>query len=72
MEKKKFEDKKLELLTDEALMEVVGGEKITIPAVVQQMLKYCNPKSPAPKCKAERYCVWINGGCWPNPNQFAY
>ena len=68
----KFEDKKLELLTDEELMEVVGGEKYNSPAVVQKMVNYCRAKSPAPKCKAERYCEWVNGGCWPDPNQFAY
>ena len=72
MEKKKFEDKKLELLTDEELMKVVGGEKITTPALVQYMIDHCKHKSPAPKCSAEIYCVWINGRCWPDPNQFAY
>ena len=68
----KFEDKKLELLTDEELMEVVGGEKYTDTTVVQHMKDYCRLKSPLPKCKAEKYCVWINGGCWPDPKQFAY
>ena len=68
----KFEDKKLELLTDEELMEVVGGEKYTDTTVVQHMKDYCRLKSSFPKCKAEKYCVWINGGCWPDPKQFAY
>ena len=66
------ENKEKVILTDEELMEVVGGEKYTDPTVVQRMKDYCRPKSPAPKCKAERVCVWINGGCWPDPNQFAY
>ena len=64
--------KKAQLLTDEELMEVVGGEKYTDQTVVQRMKDYCRLKSAAPKCKAERVCVWINGGCWPDPNQFAY
>ena len=64
--------KKAQLLTDEELMEVVGGEKYTDPTVVQRMKDYCRLRFSAPKCKAERVCVWINGGCWPDPNQFAY
>ena len=67
-----FEDKKLELLTDEELMKVVGGGKITTPAVVQYMINYCKPKSPAPKCSAEPLCEWVNGKCWPDPNKYEY
>ena len=72
MENLENDVKKAQLLSDEELKEVVGGEKYNDPTVVQRMKDYCRSKSPAPKCKAERVCVWINGGCWPDPNQFAY
>mgnify|MGYP003434586818 CR=1 FL=1 len=72
MENLDLNAKKLEPLTDEELMEVVGGEKYTDPTVVQRIKDFCRLKSSFPKCKAEKYCVWINGGCWPDPNQFAY
>ena len=67
-----FEDKKLELLTDEELMKVVGGEKITSSAMVHQMKRYCILKTPTPKCIVDPECAWINGRCWPNPNKYEY
>ena len=67
-----MDDNKKQILTDEELMEVSGGKKITRVDMIQKKILYCRAQIPAPKCAAAQDCAWINGGCYPDPDIYEY
>lgn len=61
-------------LTDEELMAVTGGEKITNPVIIKDLMKRCGKIQLASLClsKGNKLCVWIDNQCVPDPNKYEY
>ena len=58
MEKKKFEDKKLEHLSDEELKEVTGGGDPFAEALAAMRKNECQGITKKKACESLSYCLW--------------
>ena len=62
-------------LTDEELMAVTGGEKITNPVIIKDLKRKCSKYiSGANQCMSlsNKLCAWINNQCVPDPKKYEY
>ena len=66
------ENKERIVLSDEELMAVTGGKKISNPLVVKAAIDLCRKQTPPPKCIAAPDCAWVNNACLPDPDKYEY
>ena len=62
-------------LTDEELMAVAGGEKITNQGIIDGVIRKCSKYiHGANQCMSlsNKRCVWIDNQCVPDPNKYEY
>ena len=61
-------------LTDEELMAVTGGEKITNQVIIDDLKIKCGRFRGANLClrNGNKLCAWINNQCVPDPKKYEY